>query len=85
MMQRGEARSAPSRGKRVVYKADWAADTKCLRCSLPIYDIPDLVFIAPSSFVSALTHSFASSIFHKIGNILFGPSAFSLVDTDRPP
>src|ERR1700691_2394111 len=74
-----------SRGKLVAYKTKLGRPTtNRLRCSLPIYDIPDLVSFFPSFFFSALTYIFAYSILHKIGNILFGPPAFSLVDTDRP-
>ena len=55
---------------------------------LPLYDNPDLVGPSSSFFVSFYPRSLSlslPSVLHNIGFILFGPPAYTFVDTDRPP
>ena len=65
--------------------------TSCAAPSLPalfllIYDKPDLVFLSRSPFLPTRAHPFPlASVLHNIGTLIFGPLAFPLLDTDRPP
>lgn len=53
---------------------------------LLLYDKPHLVFLSRSLFLATRAHpTLPASILHNIGNLHFGPLAFPLLDTDRPP